>query len=484
MEDSVRRVIIIILLFIALIIPKALAQNRVLSLDGDGDYVEIAQSKNLNAISSQVTVEAWIKVTEFPNSWMPIICKGELGQDNISYALWLSFRRQLELLSAPDGLDRISLISQSGLIAPNTWYHVAGIIDAQNEVMKILLNGIEVASGSFGTDILVSSLPLRIGWTHEEGKQLSPFAGQIDEVRIWNIARTQEEIRATIHTSLSGKEPGLVGYWRFDDIEDIARDSSDSHSDGKLIGDTNLVEAQLPTPDEVIVPSVLWGMITDEIGKPIPNAAVRVESVHEVTVLRQNGEDLVQTQAGASGSYQIAILSPLRGWCDLSATHDVLGKWQLNLRLRSGERRELNLTLKPAISLSGQVLMLDDKTPHVAVPVQVVQSGKVISTQLSDENGEYRFINLKPGQYQLRCQRQDGYVYYRSSTNENGLTGIGEAVGDILLIEADKTLSGLDFRFAPFKKGMWKTYASLDGLASNVVNAIYCAPDGVMWFGT
>ena len=32
--------------------------NRVLSLDGDGDYVEIADSENLNAIDSQLTMEA------------------------------------------------------------------------------------------------------------------------------------------------------------------------------------------------------------------------------------------------------------------------------------------------------------------------------------------------------------------------------------------------------------------------------------------
>jgi len=38
-------------------------QNHVLFLDGDGDYVEIADSAALKNIDRQVTMEAWIKPT-------------------------------------------------------------------------------------------------------------------------------------------------------------------------------------------------------------------------------------------------------------------------------------------------------------------------------------------------------------------------------------------------------------------------------------
>ena len=52
--------LILLTLITALITPPAFAVNRVVSLDGDGDYVEIADSESLNAINSQVTIEAWI----------------------------------------------------------------------------------------------------------------------------------------------------------------------------------------------------------------------------------------------------------------------------------------------------------------------------------------------------------------------------------------------------------------------------------------
>ena len=128
--------------------------------------------------------------------------------------------------------------------------------------------------------------------------------------------------------------------------------------------------------------------------------------------------------------------------------------------------------------------MLDDATPHVSVVVQATQDGEAVSTVLSDERGRYQFRNLKPGQYKLRCHVLDGYVYYRTADDALHVTAYEEDAGEILHIEHRKTLKNTNFRFAPFKKGTWKTYDTLDGLAHNNVSAIHRDPDGVMWFGT
>lgn len=173
----------------------------------------------------------------------------------------------------------------------------------------------------------------------------------------------------------------------------------------------------------------------------------------------------------------------------LSAINGELGSWRLGIRLGKDERRKLNLTLKKAISIEGTLLMLDDATPHVAVPVQAIRNGKVIDTALSDEGGKYRFINLKPGRYQVRCQVLKGYVYYRATDYALRFTfydlqATRKDAGEILSVEQGKTLKNIDFRFPPFKKGTWKTYTALDGLASSIVGAIHRDPDGVMWLGT
>jgi hypothetical protein len=42
------------------------------------------------------------------------------------------------------------------------------------------------------------------------------FQGKIDELRIWNTARSQADIQNTMNQTLAGNEQGLVGYWQFD----------------------------------------------------------------------------------------------------------------------------------------------------------------------------------------------------------------------------------------------------------------------------
>jgi serine phosphatase RsbU (regulator of sigma subunit)/ligand-binding sensor domain-containing protein len=145
------------------------------------------------------------------------------------------------------------------------------------------------------------------------------------------------------------------------------------------------------------------------------------------------------------------------------------------------------------VSIEGTLLMLDDATPHVAVAVQAIQDGKVIATTLSDESGKYQFDNLEPGQYQLRCQVLGGYVYYRATSgalhmtryeDETSQLAIEEDAGKILRTEHGKTLGNIDFRFTPFKKGTWRAYTYLDGLADNNIMAIHRDPRGMLWFAT
>lgn len=162
-------------------------------------------------------------------------------------------------------------------------------------------------------------------------------------------------------------------------------------------------------------------------------------------------------------------------------------------------------------SIQGTLLMLDDVTPHVAVPVQAIRDREVIATVLSDETGKYQFVNLKPDRYQLRCQILGGYINYEENARgrkwsykqmrEHGREEAGNRVGhkesslptsgavssdkhgslgDTLVVKPGKILKNIDFRFASFKKGTWRNYSC--GLADECALAIHRTPDGVMWF--
>ncbi len=56
-----------------------------------------------------------------------------------------------------------------------------------------------------------------------------------------------------------------------------------------------------------------------------------------------------------------------------------------------------------------------------------------------------------------------------AKTQWEGQKAGGRGNGDILRVESGKTVRGIDFRFASFKKGAWRTYYTLDDMAYNLV---------------
>ncbi len=221
-------------------------EDTALTLDGNRSFVEIDNSETLNNITEQVTVSAWMKTTNFPDGYAAIISKTDKWDSNFkkrSFFLNLKDDRSIQFAASPDGESDASIFSPKGIIELNTWHHIAGVVDTENDIIKLFIDGIEVGSRDFKgvNSIYNSKLPLRIGWTQEENDAHASVNGLIDEVRIWNIARTAIEISSDMNKQLNGDEPGLVGYWKFDEeTEGRIFDSSPNKNDGIFIGNAKL----------------------------------------------------------------------------------------------------------------------------------------------------------------------------------------------------------------------------------------------------
>ncbi len=218
-------------------------KSTALTLSGNGNFVEIGDSESLNNIKQQVTVSAWIKPTSYPHNYVRIVFRSdEQTQNNRkrSYVLAIREDGKLKITSSPNGEGYASFYSAPGVIKLNKWTHIAGVIDAKNDFMKIFVDGHEVGHRNYnGKDSFYQCrLPLRIGATHVINQvEKSSFIGQIDEVRIWNIARTENEIRSDMNTQLKGDEQGLVAYWKFDgETNGMVLDASSNKNHGRLIG--------------------------------------------------------------------------------------------------------------------------------------------------------------------------------------------------------------------------------------------------------
>jgi hypothetical protein len=64
------------------------------------------------------------------------------------------------------------------------------------------------------------------------------FTGNMDELRFWNVARTEKEIADNYKMILKGDEPGLIAYYHFDDGTGMtAKDASSKQHDAMFATD-------------------------------------------------------------------------------------------------------------------------------------------------------------------------------------------------------------------------------------------------------
>lgn len=187
------------------------SQRASLSLDGDADYAQASDNVIYDAITSAITIEAWVKFIDrgvsYGTSFRTVLSKGtHSGQD---------FGLVVSGFSSPDNIllfaggDRITY-SPGTAIPADTWFHIAGTWKAGGRA-QIHVDGAEVHDEAVvGSSIASTAVPFYIGW---DGGSDRYFPGLIDEVRIWNVERTQTEINGNKDSQLAGDEEGLISYY-------------------------------------------------------------------------------------------------------------------------------------------------------------------------------------------------------------------------------------------------------------------------------
>ena len=184
-----------------------------IQLDGVDDYMEVPDSPSVR-ITNTITVEAWIRRSAVGVQHSLIEKYGCAGAAPTvgGYTFRINANDKLAFYMEDDCNIGTGALGATSLAA-NTWYHVAGVWDGAEII--IYVNG--VIDGITFTDRnpKAGNTPLKIG---ERGNGGTSFAGLLDEVRLWNVARTQAQIQASMSRILAGTESGLAGYWRFDEF--------------------------------------------------------------------------------------------------------------------------------------------------------------------------------------------------------------------------------------------------------------------------
>lgn len=162
---------------------KKVGSGYCLNLNGSNQYASIPHNANLNC-NNQLTLEAWIYPTAYNSQFPTVIAKNNSGS---SYELDLRSDGKIEFEAFIGGAQRSF---SGGDISLNKWTHIAATFDGSQ--MKIYQNGTLVATANYSGTIGSNTTPVTIGARSGGG---ALFAGKIDEVKIWNTALTQAQLR-------------------------------------------------------------------------------------------------------------------------------------------------------------------------------------------------------------------------------------------------------------------------------------------------
>ena len=470
---------------------EGFAQNHVLSLDGDGDYVRIENTPELQAAADGVmTIEAWFMPKK--GGWyVPIISKTndqawQIGTDK-DWDWLITGSGRIEFRSTID--DRGYWQATPYLLKLNQWYHVAVVVNRPKRLFRLFLNGVLVAEDR---EMGISRLETRhySNWCLRMKSRRSPrFArGDIDEVRIWNVARTQTEIQKTMSTSLRGSEPGLVGYWRFDGQDETAIDATAHGHDGQLFGDAVRVAHELPAPDELLTHDEMYGRYLESLRLFLSverHKPERFKDVLSITARRipdntvwtappipihleieaENGQPLARFEANTNETVTWAVPDDVEGTLRIFAKH------------AAGEAKDREAKF---ICQAHSIRPVTPKVGHwETIDVTNGLGGASVYSMIQDSKGVLWF-GLRNG----GVTRYDGRRFRTLTTNDglpsNNVYTVFEDSKGVLWFG----LRGKGAGVCRYDGTGFQTFTEADGLVDNRVIAIHEDDQGNLWFGT
>ena len=194
---------LLLALFIGL--TTAIAQSPLNSLDFDGtnDYASSALPNVFNDITNNdFTMETWIKPNG--NTFSRVI----FAQQNSTNFATISLSASNNIYFYVSNTSQVT----SSSLPLGVWSHVACTWDASTSLIEIYINGVLESTANGGGSSTGNDNIMTIG-ARTNAAQF--FQGELDEVRIWDIIRTQCQISSAMSSEFTASQANLVAYYNF-----------------------------------------------------------------------------------------------------------------------------------------------------------------------------------------------------------------------------------------------------------------------------
>jgi hypothetical protein len=190
------------------------AQQNALNFDGVNDYVQTNFPGVLG--TTQRTVEAWVKTTATTGEQLI----ADWGSDTTNGQ---RFTVRLVALTGGNYSVRVEVkgggLNGTAVVNDGNWHHIAVTYDnsLSSNQYKIYVDGVQNIQGGVGlTANTATSTNLIIG-RRIVASFGGYFNGNIDDLRIWNVTRTQAEIQASMNVQFCTAPSSLVAYFKMNE---------------------------------------------------------------------------------------------------------------------------------------------------------------------------------------------------------------------------------------------------------------------------
>ncbi|TWT56318.1 tRNA nuclease WapA precursor [Allorhodopirellula solitaria] len=362
---------------------------------------------------ASITVEGWYSLTALTASNGATALFEHLSDSgHYTFLVQVFGNRELQLLTRFE--DSGTIRTRFDFIPEvDRWYHIAMTVDDTTKLATLFVDGNAIGS---------VELPSSLEYGEERSLQIGGAStrSRVENVRVWNVARSAAEIQEGLTQHYDGN-PNLLLDYRFEDLDTISiRDFSDNGHQGRYF----------PTA------------IAVDFMAPYRGPGLTDVDTYPFTVVVEDGRGGFDTQ-----TFDVQVLPELRGSIAGHLFEDLNGDGDQDDGSESGVPAEP--------SLAGWQLFIDTNGNAYPDPSE--------PQTLTDVEGNYWFDGLLPGEYPVRVSPVAGYDVPTAATNV-AVTASTEATFDSAIERL--SLSHLRGRLETESGeaiAYWKAYADIDG---------------------
>jgi hypothetical protein len=204
---------------------SAPAVGNALTFNGSSNYVSIPSNINNAITGNNITIEGWFYITSTFNL-TGLVTEALGNNNNVKFGITSGLVSGAQKIYAGfvNGGTATSVTSSANLPL-NTWTHIAATYDGAS--LNVYVNGSLTGTVSNSNGLPSGADEWYFGKA-ATGNNL--FPGTMDEIRIWNVARSQSDINSNKNTTISTGSSFLVGYYKLD--EDSGNSALDATGNG------------------------------------------------------------------------------------------------------------------------------------------------------------------------------------------------------------------------------------------------------------